>query len=332
MFNAVLEKLVRELKAKWRVEREGTRVRIGGDDLLQNLRFADDLLLIASSRAQVVSMLEDLMRKAAGVGLEVHMGKTKILSNGIGPLTRSTDVTLMQGKVQVLSPTESTMHLGRALNLRSTHDAEINHRIRRGWAKFGMFEKELTDKHYSFLHRVRLFNAVVTPSVLYCCCSWVMTASREQRLRGAQRKMLRTMLGKGRVIFGEADDISTQTATTGSSQEAETLEPWADWIQRVTHEAEEAMRIAGIPEWVEECRRRKWWWCGHVCRRRDSRWSHKILKWTPERGSRNQGHPFGCWSDDLNAFVECIDDDTEGKGNYEVWSAIAQNREAWKHL
>ncbi len=118
MFNAVLEKLVRELKAKWRVEREGTRVRIGGDDLLQNLRFADDLLLIASSRAQAVSMLEDLMRKAAGVGLEVHMGKTKILSNGIGPLTRSTDVTLMQGKVQVLSPTESTMYLGRALNLR----------------------------------------------------------------------------------------------------------------------------------------------------------------------------------------------------------------------
>eukprot|EP00973_Karenia_brevis_P092502 12412730-Karenia_brevis.AAC.1 len=98
LFTAVLEKVMRKLKARWTSERKGIRVGTGSQDVLQNLRFADDLLLVGASLEQVSKMLEDLMTEAAVCGLAVHMGKTKILCNGIGPKTKTKDVCIGSDK------------------------------------------------------------------------------------------------------------------------------------------------------------------------------------------------------------------------------------------
>jgi hypothetical protein len=78
LFNAVLEKVFRKIQPKW-VEK-GWGVKVGGKRLT-NLRFADDVILVASSKKQITTMLEDLATAAAEVGLQIHMGKTKVLSN-----------------------------------------------------------------------------------------------------------------------------------------------------------------------------------------------------------------------------------------------------------
>jgi hypothetical protein len=62
--------------------------------LLQNLRFADDILLIGKSLREVQTMLEDVATQTAQVGLQLHAGKTKILSNGIGKDTRKTTINI----------------------------------------------------------------------------------------------------------------------------------------------------------------------------------------------------------------------------------------------
>ena len=46
-----------------------------------NMRFADDLLLVATTLPQVTQMLLDLAREAQSVGLELHFGETGMLSN-----------------------------------------------------------------------------------------------------------------------------------------------------------------------------------------------------------------------------------------------------------
>ena len=223
------------------------------------------------------------------------------------------------------------MYLGRALNLRTTHDTELNHRISKVCAKFGVFRKELTDKHYSLRDRLRLFNAVVTPCILYGCSSWVMTVTRERKLRAAQRKMLRAILGKGRAVIEHFDGSSTESQQSTATHDGEDLEPWVSWIQRVTHEALESMSLAGVPEWVDERRRRKWRWCGHVCRRHDGRWTSKVLRWEPHNGSRNRGHPFGRWFDDVGGFFQMLSQSPE-QSNYSECAAFAQSREVWSQL
>ena len=76
LFNAVLESVMRNLKPRWRSSRLGIFI---GPELLNNLLYADDILLIGRSRAQVKHMLEDLSQEASKLGPKLHMGKTNIL-------------------------------------------------------------------------------------------------------------------------------------------------------------------------------------------------------------------------------------------------------------
>ena len=50
-------------------------------DCLTNLRFADDVLLFATSKEQLRKMLYDLKESTEKVGLRIHPGKSKVLSN-----------------------------------------------------------------------------------------------------------------------------------------------------------------------------------------------------------------------------------------------------------
>ena len=150
--------------------------------LLNNLRFADELLLIGHSRAQVKHMLEDLSREAGKVGLKLHMGKTQILSTRgqrRGCLAQ-THVEVLGEKVEVLAETEGTVYLGRTVSFSNFHDAEIDNRISSGWAAFGKFKNELCCRHYPLKRRLQLFDATVTATVLYGSGTWAMTKNREQ--------------------------------------------------------------------------------------------------------------------------------------------------------
>ena len=50
-------------------------------DCLTNLRFADDVLLLVSSKEQIRKMLCELRKVTEKVGLRIHPDKTKIHSN-----------------------------------------------------------------------------------------------------------------------------------------------------------------------------------------------------------------------------------------------------------
>ena len=151
-------------------------------------------------------MLRDLEREAAKVGLELHADKTKILRNQETSDEKVTSVQLRDQQVKVLEPEEGTMYLGRLLHLTDVHDNELRHRIGRAWGKFAQYRTELLDKRISLHKRLRLFNAVVTPTVLYGSGSWVMIKSRDNELRTVQRKMLRAILGRGRLQLHKEDE------------------------------------------------------------------------------------------------------------------------------
>ena len=72
LFNAVLEDVFGKLKTRW--NREGRGLDFGQRWRLTNLRFADDVLLIAESRKHLQIMVEELLVEASAVGLEMHIG------------------------------------------------------------------------------------------------------------------------------------------------------------------------------------------------------------------------------------------------------------------
>ena len=98
-----------------------------------------------------------------------------------------------------------------------------------------------------------------------------------------------------------ADD---EEGEAGEEEEKKEEETWVEWMIRTAEVAACAMQKAKIPDWVQEQRRRKWRWAGHVVRRRDLRWSTRILFWAPlKRKSRPVGRPADRSEDSLNRFA-----------------------------
>ena len=70
---------------------------------------------------------------------------------------------------------------------------------------------------------------------------------------------------------------------------------------------------------IEQVRRRKWIWAGHVSRIRDTRRTLRITTWKPYERKRPKGRPARRWRDELDDYW---------KGT--IWQRIAQDRQTWK--
>jgi hypothetical protein len=256
----------------------------------------------------------------------MHAGKTKILTN---ELEGSRSLNVSGKSIDILAPEESTMYLGRRFSLHNLHDTEIDNRIQQAWRKFWAHKSELCGKGYRLKDRLRLFNSVVTASVLYSCGTWTMTKERTRKLRTAQRMMLRKIVNTKRKLITDTDGSSSSSTSSECSNAEEDedtiLEPWVDWIKRATRVAEVQAELAGIPDWATERIRRKYRMAGHFSRRDDGRWATKVLYWIPVGGTRRRGHPEQRWTDEFDKFFCKMFEGRPGE-----WREVAEDRAAWK--
>eukprot|EP00973_Karenia_brevis_P085813 11903845-Karenia_brevis.AAC.1 len=70
-------------------------------------------------------------------------------------------------QVEILPYDGHTKYLGRKLTFHDQSQTELQNRIAAAWGKFNQFRHELTSRIYPLTDRLRLFDAVVTATVLY---------------------------------------------------------------------------------------------------------------------------------------------------------------------
>ena len=171
LFIAVMQACFAKLQLKWQKANSrrqgvkfGIKLQLEGNDLT-NLRFADDVILVAQQKSDIGKMLEDLSAIAAEYGLKLHFGKTKVLTwNSLAGTTSSIPV---DGRdVSILDEAEAERYLGRKLCFAASQLTELKNRLAAGWAAFHKHKSELCCKFYRLCDRVKLFDAVVTPVVL----------------------------------------------------------------------------------------------------------------------------------------------------------------------
>ena len=104
----------------------------------------------------------------------------------------------------------------------------------------------------------------------------------------------------------DASDVTSHQSNVGDAQECpeEVLEPWHEWIQRSTHEAEERMRKLKIRDWIHLQRERKWRWAAKIATSVQDSWIMRSLTWDPSSRmslfeNRNVGRPKMRWADDI---------------------------------
>ena len=104
---------------------------------------------------------------------------------------------LKVGFLELLSAEGAHKYLGRAFcgDLRKRGLRAVEHRLSCGWGKFRSLMPTLTNRHISTALRLKLFEAVVSPTVLYSLETVALTDALAKRLDTVQRCMLRLSAG-----------------------------------------------------------------------------------------------------------------------------------------
>ena len=82
---------------------------------------------------------------------------------------------------EILLPEGKVKYLGQMITLMDQESSEVQHIIRCDWSAFARHRQELTSKSYLHRHRFHLFDAVVTPTILYGARRWTATEEHEKR-------------------------------------------------------------------------------------------------------------------------------------------------------
>lgn len=163
LFNAGLEVVIQRWKN--RIGQHGICFEGGG--ILQNIRYADDLMIYATSLESLEFMLEALIEELGKMGLEVNPKKSKILTSMTEGAPNFIEVS---GEfVRVMSGDEKHKYLGRMLcgNLLNRSPVEFSHRCQCAWMKFHYNRDVLVDKNISVKSRLKFFQSVISPTILF---------------------------------------------------------------------------------------------------------------------------------------------------------------------
>ena len=258
-------------------------IRIDGE-YLNNLRFADDIVLLANNVNELQGMVEDLNKESKKVGLEMNLDKTVYLINRNIDQT-STGVTVNGVK---LKRVDEYTYLGQIITENGSSDKEITRRIGLCWRQFGEAHTIFKSKRLSVIHKRKIYNKCILPTLTYGAQTWTVSRGKALKIQGMQRAHERIMLGITLMDHVRAEEIRQKTKVI------------------------DALELIG---------NLKWKWAGRLMRTKDNRWAKKVTEWMPRGWTRAKGRPRQRWSDDLDKFKKNWQRYTEDK-NY--WNVVGK--------
>uniref|UniRef100_A0A3P9HMW9 ribonuclease H n=1 Tax=Oryzias latipes TaxID=8090 RepID=A0A3P9HMW9_ORYLA len=135
MFTAALEEIFRRMEAEAGININGER--------MNNLRFADDIILFAEKEEDLSKLLNDLNKEGRKDGMKMNKKKTKIMCNEIARKRRRKGI-IVDG--EQLEEVDEYKYLGRLLTPGNEMEKEIDERVTSAWKRFGQYSTFLRDQ------------------------------------------------------------------------------------------------------------------------------------------------------------------------------------------
>ena len=236
---------------------EGQRndIRWNFTSTLEDLDFADDIVLLSSKYQQIQDKTNRLVDNAGRVGLKLNAQKCKVMRMNA---RREDKVMIERKKVEDV---EEFVYLGATVTKEGGGTEDIKKRLSKAQGAFYNLKKIWNTRSYGRNTKLKLFKTLVRPVLLYGCEAWKLTAAEEKKLDRFQLTCLRRI-----------------------------LRVW--WPQRIRNDT--IPQITGVRKISDEIRRRRWNWIGHVLRKDRNDDCMVAMGWQPE-GNRKVGRPKITW-------------------------------------
>ena len=128
-------------------------------------------------------MLVDINSYSKPVGLNMHLGKTKIMLNN------HTEKATVEVDGKAIEAVEEYVYLGKTVSRDGDLMPEIKRRITLGWAAFNKVDNIMRSCKASMQIKKKVFNEYVVPVMTYGSETWVLTTAQMDTLAVAQRKI-----------------------------------------------------------------------------------------------------------------------------------------------
>ena len=284
LFNIFLEQIMQET-----LHNHSSSVSIGGYPLC-NLRFADDIDLMAGSEQELQNLTDRLTGTAAKYGMEINTEKSEVLVN-----TYDKDIVarIVVGG-EKLQEVSSFKYLGVILTKDGTSTKEIL--VRLGMATSAMTRLQTVWKsRISFSTKIRLYKSLILSILLYGCEAWTLMATTEKRLKAFENKCYRKMLRVSYTEHRTNEDVLEEVEARAGRQEP----------------------------LLATAKRRKLAWFGHMVRH-DSL-CKTVLQGTV-MGKRRRGRQRKCWLDNIKEWTGLeLESLLEKANNREEWRHVTKS-------
>ena len=182
LFNLYLENIMQEALHNF----NGT-ISINGREI-SNLRFTDDIDLIAGIEEELQELTTTLERRVCAYGMEISAEKSKIMVNSrLAPIT----TILMNG--ECLEEVTSFKNLGSIISSEGHSTEEIHTRINLATSAIARLKK-IWSKNIKAATKMRFYKSLVVSVLTYECRSWTLKADSERRIAAFEMTFFRRIL------------------------------------------------------------------------------------------------------------------------------------------
>jgi len=149
--------------------------------MITNLRYADDIILLATSEAELQELVDRLDRVSHIYSLLINVDKTKVMaSDGIACCI------LIQN--EQLEQVDTFLYLGSLITEDGECTTEFRTRLNKGQAIGASLQKIWKSHSITISTKIRLMTALVRPVATYGCESWTIRKNEETRLDAFEMK------------------------------------------------------------------------------------------------------------------------------------------------
>ena len=131
-----------------------------------NLRYADDTILMAESKEELKSLLRKMKEKSEEAGLKLNIQKMKIMVSG--------PITLWQIDEETMETLGDFIFLGSKITADGDCSPEIKRHLLLGRKAMTNLDSILKNRDITLLTKVCLIKAMVFQVVIYGCESWTI--------------------------------------------------------------------------------------------------------------------------------------------------------------
>ena len=169
LFNLYAEYIVQNA----RLDESQTGIKITGKNI-NNLRYADDTILMSESEEELKSLLMKVKEESEKPGLKCNIQKTKIMVSG--------PITSWQVDWERVEAVTDAIFLGSRITANGDCSHEIKRRLLLGRKVMTNLDSILKSRDITLPTKISLVKVMVFPVVMYGCESWTVKKAEHQRI------------------------------------------------------------------------------------------------------------------------------------------------------